>query len=198
MSTSSTLGWVCAPRAPPRTSGRAPCRVRSMPARSHALAGLHAHTLLVHTRLNAAVPSRARFRFLPRAHRPEQPALHSRPRRRYPPTLLPSLPLLCWRRCSPRSCALRTRCCGPADQIGGSEQTAQVSTRSTSSSGRACASTRTSRSAAAPHQAGWCGTTSTRVRIGVLGVPTGSVLQYPTAGTQSTLHVPPMHCTTRR
>ena len=172
MSTSSTLGWVCAPRAPPRTSGRAPCRVRSMPARLHALAGLHAHRPLVHTRPNAAVPSRARFRFLPRAHRPEQPALHSRPRRRYPPTLLPSLPLLHRRRCSPRSCALRTRCCASADPIGGSsEQPAQVSTRSTSSSGRACASTRTPRSAAAPHQAGWCGTTSTRVRMGGLRVP---------------------------
>ncbi len=195
-----------------------------------------------HTPLDAAVQRRGCFRLVPRTHRPEQPALHSRPSRRYPPIsthtrthteththrrththtrararthrvthththtrththgttpnlrarssqrtlnhphavppppngcpIPPFLLVLHWRRCSPRLCARRTRWCGPADPIGGSsEQPAQVSTRSTSSSGRACASTRTSRSAAAPPQAGWYGTTSTRVRIGVLRDP---------------------------
>jgi hypothetical protein len=90
------------------------------------------------------------------------------------------LPLLHWRRCSPRSCALRTRCCGPAYPIdSSSEPPAQVSTRCTSSSGRACASTRTPRSAAAPHQAGWCGATSTRVRMGVLKRTPCQCSEYP-------------------
>ena len=167
----------------------------------------------------AAVQSRARFRRVPRTHRPEQPALRSRPRRRYPPfpcshtlhahtkppgqlalprraaCLLPEDPATS--RPPPKEPAPWRRLFGALGRAAvglkptrsaavSSRRPAQVSTRSTSSSGRARASARRSRSAAAPHQAGWCGTTSTRVRmeysedpLSVHGVPAVSAESTP-------------------